>query len=302
MIHGVINVYKERGFTSHDVVAKLRGITHQKKIGHTGTLDPEAEGVLLVCFGAATRICSQIEDWTKAYHAECLLGLRTDTQDLTGKVLEERPVTADAGEILRAAASFAGSYEQVPPMYSALKVGGKHLYELARQGKEVERKARTVTIHSIRAGAYDAENQILPLDVVCSKGTYIRTLCEDLGQKLGCGAAMKSLVRTGVGTFTLESARTLAQIQALQEEGRLSECLIPVDALFQDLRALTVTAEGERLLKNGNPLRQEDISECPVLEEEEQIRLYDTRGGFQALYRFEKKRRLLVPQKMFLTE
>ncbi len=302
MINGVINVYKEKGYTSHDVVAKLRGITHQKKIGHTGTLDPQAEGVLLVCFGAATRICDQIEDWHKSYHAECRFGLCTDTQDLTGQVLETHEVTCSEEEIRDAAASFQGPYEQVPPMYSALKVGGKRLYELARQGKSVERKARCVCIDEIRVGSYDPDEHVAELDVTCSKGTYIRTLCEDLGKRLGCGAAMQSLVRTAVGSFTSDRAVKLDQIDEMFRRGELDSLLIPVDSLFPEMPAISVTERASRLLANGNPLAESDVVPGSAPEDGLRYRVYGSDGRFQAIYAWDAGRKLFYPHKMFLTD
>ena len=195
MIHGILNVRKEKGFTSHDVVAKLRGMTRQKKIGHTGTLDPDAEGVLPVCLGKATKLCERMTDKEKVYEAVMVLGKETDTQDLSGTVLktgETDRLTEE--EVRRAVHSFEGSYDQIPPMYSAVKVGGKKLYELAREGKEIERKPRRVEIRSIRI--LEMKLPEVKFEVVCSKGTYIRTLCSDIGQALGCGACMGSLLRT----------------------------------------------------------------------------------------------------------
>ena len=186
MIHGIINVYKEKGFTSHDVVAKLRGIVGQKKIGHTGTLDPDATGVLPVCLGKATKLCDLLTDKNKTYEAVLLLGKTTDTQDITGEVLEEKSTEALTEEKVREAIEgFIGDYEQIPPMYSALKVNGKKLYELAREGKVIERKARPVKILDIQILEIDLPK--VRMEVSCSKGTYIRTLCHDIGDKLGCG-------------------------------------------------------------------------------------------------------------------
>ena len=217
MRNGIIIVCKESGFTSHDVVAKLRGICGQKRIGHTGTLDPEATGVLPVCLGSATKLCDMLADRDKEYVAELLLGVETDTQDLTGRVLERRSVEAGREEILAAAESFVGDYMQVPPMYSALKVDGKKLYELARAGKEVERKPRPVRIYELEI--LEFRLPVVVFRAVCSKGTYIRTLCSDIGGKLGCGGAMQSLKRTRVGRFSLEAARTLGEIQLLRGGG-----------------------------------------------------------------------------------
>ena len=207
VISGIINVYKEKGWTSHDVVAKLRRILQQKKIGHTGTLDPEAEGVLPVCLGAGTKLCDLLTDTGKTYRAVLLLGCTTDTQDTTGTVLSSRQVTCSQEEAREAVLSFQGSYDQIPPMYSALKVQGKKLYELARAGVEVERKPRAVTIHEIRIEQMDLPEIVFT--VSCSKGTYIRTLCHDIGEKLGCGGAMKALQRIRAGGFRIEESKTL---------------------------------------------------------------------------------------------
>ena len=191
-MNGIINVYKEKGFTSHDVVAKLRGILHMKKIGHTGTLDPDAVGVLPVCLGKGTGLCSMITDWTKTYEAVMLLGTVTDTQDTSGTVLKTREVNVTKRQILEVCSSFEGEYDQIPPMYSALKVNGKKLYELARAGVEVERKPRRIKINSLRVNDINLEDDIktVTITVDCSKGTYIRTLCQDIGEKLGCGAIL----------------------------------------------------------------------------------------------------------------
>ena len=184
MYNGIINIYKEKGFTSHDVVAKMRGILRQKKIGHTGTLDPDATGVLPVCLGSATKLCDMLTDRDKEYEAVMQLGISTDTQDLSGEVLEECPVTVTEEEVRNAILSFIGDYDQIPPMYSALKVNGKKLYELARAGKEVERQPRAVTIYDITI--LDMKLPEVTFRVSCSKGTYIRTLCYDIGVKCGC--------------------------------------------------------------------------------------------------------------------
>ena len=220
MIHGIINVYKEKGFTSHDVVAKLRGIVGQKKIGHTGTLDPDATGVLPVCLGKATKLCDLLTDKNKTYEAVLLLGKTTDTQDITGEVLEEKSTEALTEEKVREAIEgFIGDYEQIPPMYSALKVNGKKLYELAREGKVIERKARLVKILDIQILEIDLPK--VRMEVSCSKGTYIRTLCHDIGEKLGCGGCMESLIRTRVSTFRIEDAKTLDEIETLKQEGKV---------------------------------------------------------------------------------
>ena len=204
MINGIVNVYKEKGFTSFDVVAKMRGIFQQKKIGHTGTLDPDAQGVLPVCLGRATKVCDLLTDKDKEYETVLLLGVCTDTQDLSGEILERKEVHATEDEVKKAILSFVGDYMQVPPMYSALKVGGQKLCDLARKGVTVERKARPVTIHEIEILSMNLPE--VRMRVLCSKGTYIRTLCQDIGEKLGCGGCMKSLLRTRVAGFMIDEA------------------------------------------------------------------------------------------------
>ena len=248
MWNGILNIYKEKGYTSHDVVAKLRGIVKQKKIGHTGTLDPDAEGVLPVCLGKATRLCDMLTDQSKTYEAVLLLGKTTDTQDITGQILEEQETGALTEEEVRACiAGFTGEYAQLPPMYSALKVNGRKLYELARQGIEVERKKRNVTIHEILIQEVSLPR--IRMRVHCSKGTYIRTLCHDIGRELGCGGCMASLQRTMAAGFTLEDAVSLEQIQIEEDPVSL---LLSVDCLFADRPVLVLnSAEAEKKIRNG---------------------------------------------------
>ena len=290
MRNGIIIVCKESGFTSHDVVAKLRGICGQKRIGHTGTLDPEATGVLPVCLGSATKLCDMLADRDKEYVAELLLGVETDTQDLTGRVLERRSVAA--------AESFVGDYMQVPPMYSALKVDGKKLYELARAGKEVERKPRPVRIYELEI--LEFRLPVVVFRAVCSKGTYIRTLCSDIGGKLGCGGAMQSLKRTRVGRFSLEAARTLGEIQLLKDEGRLDEVLLPVDSVFTECPIIHVSREFERLLNNGNAFLPEQTQEKALHDPEKWVRAYRADDSFAGIYAYDSGRGQYRPIKMFL--
>ena len=302
-MNGIINVYKEAGFTSHDVVAKLRGIAKQKKIGHTGTLDPDAEGVLPVCLGNATKLCGLLSEKEKTYKAVLLLGQTTDTQDVSGKVLSVSEVKAEENEVQKTIESFLGDYDQIPPMYSALKVGGKKLYELAREGKEVERSARRVRILDITI-----EWIRLPevcFTVTCSSGTYIRTLCQDIGEKLGCGGCMKSLLRTRVDRFKLEDSLKLSQLEALMKEGRLEEALLSVDQVFENCPAVFMKPEADKLVYNGNPFADRQIKELPEVEEkelEERVRVYDSQGRFIGLYRRElrDKEGCFRPVKMFL--
>jgi len=211
MLNGILNIYKEKGFTSHDVVAKLRGITKQKKIGHTGTLDPDAEGVLPVCLGRATKVCALLTEKDKIYETTLLLGKTTDTQDISGTVLKERDTKAlTEQEVRKCIDSYVGTYDQLPPMYSALKVNGKKLYELARAGVEVERKRRRVTVYEIEV--VEVRLPRIRMRVHCSKGTYIRTLCHDIGESLGCGGCMETLLRTKVSCFSLEDSLRLSEI------------------------------------------------------------------------------------------
>lgn len=305
MYHGIINVYKEAGYTSHDVVAKLRGICKQKKIGHTGTLDPDAVGVLPVCLGSGTKVCDLLTDRKKEYIARFRLGCVTDTQDISGNILEENTVLVSAGEAQKAIASFEGESMQMPPMYSALKINGRKLYELARQGKEVERPARPINIY--RLEILEEEHPEYTIRVVCSKGTYIRTLCHDIGQKLGCGAVMVSLKRTGVGEFDIKDAYKLSELQKLADEQRLSEAVCPVDRLFENLLEIMVKEDGFKALSNGNPLKVMDIriegmDKNRKPEDGEQFRVYSHQHIFFGIYRYEAERRLLLPVKLFFTE
>lgn len=298
MWNGIIVINKEPGFTSHDVVAKMRGICGQRKIGHTGTLDPAAEGVLPVCLGSATKLCDLLADRDKEYVAELLLGVETDTQDITGQVLRERPVSVMPEQVRRCAASFEGDIMQVPPMYSALKVNGKKLYELAREGREVERRARPVRIHELEV--LEISLPVVGLRVVCSKGTYIRTLCADIGEKLGCGGTMQSLRRTRVGDFRLGSAITLGGLQKLKDEQRLGEALRPVDSFFAEYPAIHVKSAYTGLLDNGNPFFPGQSCENVVCEPDGWVRVYRQDGSFAGIYAYDCGKERYRPVKMFL--
>lgn len=304
MYNGIINVYKEAGFTSHDVVAKLRGICKQKKIGHTGTLDPEAVGVLPVCFGSGTKLCDMLTDWDKEYIATLRLGVVTDTQDLTGQVLfhaEEETLSALTQEQVRECMfGFLGDYEQIPPMYSALKVNGKKLYELARAGKEVERKPRAVQIRELEILQMNLPT--VRFRVVCSKGTYIRTLCHDIGEKLGCGGAMASLIRSRVGIFGLEEALRLSEIEKLRDEDKISNIIVPPDVVFGDCREVKVTSAARRLLENGNKIPAGMLADSSLLRGKERLRMYDEEGRFYGIYEYHAGAKEARPVKMFLSE
>ena len=289
MVNGIVNVYKEKGFTSFDVVAKMRGIFHQKKIGHTGTLDPDAEGVLPVCLGKATRVCDLLTDKDKVYEAVLLLGQATDTQDITGAVLHQAEVDKSEAEIRTVMEQFVGEQEQVPPMYSALKVNGQKLCDLARKGIEVERKSRKITVFSI-----DILKMNLPevtIRVHCSKGTYIRTLCNDIGEALGCYGCMKSLLRTKVDQFTLDQALTLGEIEQLVQSEQL-DFVASVDSVFLKYPKGIAKETSQKLLYNGNripaqmvDLMKEQESGNSLEDEEAKIRMYDWNNRFIGIYR-----------------
>ena len=298
MIHGILNIYKEKGYTSHDVVAKLRGITGQRKIGHTGTLDPEAEGVLPVCLGRATKVCDLLTDRDKTYEAVLLLGIRTDTQDVTGTVTDRGDIQGITREMVeQAARKYVGEYDQIPPMYSALKVNGKKLYELAREGKTIERKARRVRIYEL-----EILEEALPrvrLRVRCSKGTYIRTLCDDIGADLGCYGCMEARLRTSVGPFALEEACRLEDVEAAVKAGELGKMLCPIDRLFAEYPAVQVKKGWEKLAYNGNGLKRSMTDGDRETRDGACVRIYDAGGNFLALYRYHREAEEYTTVKMF---
>ena len=272
-MNGILLIDKPAGWTSSDVVAKLRGILHERRIGHSGTLDPMATGLLIVFVGRATRAVEFAESHEKRYLASLRPGLITDTQDTTGTRLGEieRPVSAEELEAILP--RFRGEIRQIPPMYSAIKVKGQKLYEIARRGGEVERAPRSVTIRELRL--LGREGQDFLLDVTCSKGTYIRTLCHDIGAALGCGACMSALRRVRAGDFSLESAHTLEEVQSAADENRVETLLLPVDALFERCPALVLNVAEERRIRVGAAI--------PRPEAEGEYRLYGAEGAFLAL-------------------
>lgn len=298
MINGIINVYKEKGYTSHDVVAKLRGIVGQRKIGHTGTLDPDAEGVLPVCLGRATKLCDMLTDKNKTYEAVLLFGKTTDTQDITGKVLEEQDTSLLTEEKVKdCIQGYIGEYEQLPPMYSAVKVNGRKLYELARKGIEVERKKRKVRIFDIKISKIDLPR--VHMEVKCSKGTYIRTLCHDIGQTAGTGACMEALKRTRVSRFEVEESLTLSRLEEYKNTGKLMDYVIPIDAMFSELPELVVAGEHAALAYNGNPLRPEYMTEEKDFEDGQAVRVYDKEMQFIGIYRYLTQKQEYRLEKMF---
>lgn len=259
-LEGILPIWKPKGYTSHDVVAKVRRIVKIKRIGHTGTLDPQVTGVLPLCIGRATRLVEYVQEMPKAYEAVLLLGLSTDTQDLSGQVLQRLENPGDRvtpQQVTETLAQFVGTIEQVPPMYSAVKVEGKRLYELARQGVEVERKARTVTIYSIDVLKTDWSGEFpeVRFRVSCSKGTYIRTLCADIGQTLGIPAVMGELVRTSSGNIGPEQCLTLEQVEELHEQGVLSDKLIPMEHVLNCLPSVHLDDELTRRALLGQKIR-----------------------------------------------
>ena len=299
MINGIVNIYKEKGYTSHDVVAVLRKVVGQKKIGHTGTLDPDATGVLPVCLGRATKVCELLTDHDKTYEALLLLGKTTDTQDISGEVLEEKdPGHLTEEEVRSCIESFIGAYDQVPPMYSALKVNGKKLYELAREGKTVERKSRRVQIHGIRIVEMNLPH--VRMEVDCSKGTYIRTLCHDIGEKLQVGGCMEELERTKVGRFLKKDAVTLDEVRQKMEQGEGAELFTPLDQIFAELPAVTVTDAKAWMSYNGNDLPERFLLEKEEWTDGQEVRVYDSRKNFIGLYQYRAPKKLFHIKKMFL--
>jgi len=297
VINGIINVYKEAGYTSHDVVARLRGILKQKKIGHTGTLDPDAVGVLPVCLGKGTKLCDMLTDTLKTYEAVLKLGVTTDTQDAGGTILKEEEVYVTEKAVVECIQSFVGEYMQIPPMYSALKVNGKKLYELAREGKEVERKARKVVFHEIKV--LDMELPKVCIRVTCSKGTYIRTLCHDIGESLGCGACMVSLIRTKTGGFSIEDSKTLDEIEQLMKTGEVSFVVHTVESMFSQYPAVMMGADHDKRVYNGNIFGNEHLQEGKGEMDDQLFRVFDSGGTFVGIYQYKAMRNAFTLVKMF---
>ncbi len=254
MYNGIVVIDKPEGISSHTVISKMRRLLDQRKIGHGGTLDPMATGVLPVFAGRATRAAEYVQGSEKSYTARFRLGITTDTQDITGEVLEEKAVTCTKEDVERILERFRGEQLQTPPMYSAIQVDGRRLYQLAREGVEVERTPRKVTIHELTlVGEYPDTNEY-DISVSCSKGTFIRTLCADIGDALGCGATVTRLRRTKTGIFTINQAYTLSQLETLKEEGRLEEVFLSPDLLFSDLPSFVVTDDNALRVCRGAPV------------------------------------------------
>lgn len=295
-LNGIICINKPQEFTSFDVVAKMRGITGTKKIGHAGTLDPMATGVLPLFFGCATRACDRMPEDGKRYTADFQLGLETDTYDIWGKILREQQASCSRSEIEAVLAGFRGRIEQLPPMFSAVRVNGQRLYELARQGKTIERKPRCVEITLLELLEFDEERQCGRLDIVCSKGTYIRSICHDLGERLGCGDVMTGLVRTQAGIFTLKDCITLEQAQKCAVSGDFSGALLPVERLFRSLPAIRLNEVQSKKFCNGLRL---DINRVRHQRLPGSHAVYDNSGGFLGLAVLDFDKMELVIEKIF---
>ena len=357
---GIINVYKEKGYTSHDVVARLRGITKEKHIGHTGTLDPAAAGVLPMCLGAVTKACELLTDKGKEYETVLLLGIETNTEDATGEIIAIGDISAITDEmILDAVKSFEGDISQVPPMFSATRINGQRYYDLARKGVEIEREAKQVHVSSIEVisditrcllsqkeafapcpdtmlskfveepdpeeGRWHWENNDIRKDenkdipvirvalrIACEKGTYIRTICADIGKKLGCGGCMERLLRTRSGEFTIEESHSLAEMEEVVKNmdetagsdiGALlkkNNILISADRCFMEYPPLHAKDKYDSVLNNGNLLRMRHFKE--YIEVPDAInRVYDSKNEFKALYEWVEERKLYRPVKVFIS-
>lgn len=347
-MNGIINVYKEKGYTSHDAVARLRGIIGQRHVGHTGTLDPDAEGVLPLCIGTATKVCDILTDKSKVYETVILLGAATDTEDVSGQIISKAdPALLEsltAERITEAVLSFKGVSEQIPPMFSAIRKDGQRLYDMARHGVEIDRTPRTIEILSVETvsdvkrgvlGKYDLEpyadsalakycsgdefeeqghwqreyrcigedNAELPVirvavRLLCSKGTYVRSFCRDVGEKLGCGGCMERLLRTRVGEFTIDESFKLKELEGFMREGTFESRLKAPDACFTEYERLDMKAKYDDLLYNGNVLYFRHFTQY-ITEPPTPVRVYSSKGEFLAVYEFVPARNRYTPMKMF---
>ncbi|WP_336785989.1 tRNA pseudouridine(55) synthase TruB [Paenibacillus sp. MMO-177] len=297
---GIIAVWKPAGWTSHDVVAKVRRIVRMKRIGHAGTLDPMVTGVLPLCLGRSTRVVEYLQERPKAYEAVIQLGTATDTEDLTGTVLEEQTgIKVTREQVLQVLQSFVGEIDQVPPMFSAVKVDGKRLYELAREGKTVERKSRKVTIHQIDLlnADLDADKPRFAFSVICSKGTYIRTLCVDIGRALGVPAAMAELTRTMSGGIAREQCVTLEELEELQAAGRLEEKLLPADIAIDHLQRVQANAAVTEMALRGQKIPYKRIAAS--FDSSSLVRLYGENDAFIGIFEADDQALALKPVKVF---
>lgn len=300
-MNGVILIDKPQSFTSFDVIAVVRRLTGQRKTGHTGTLDPNATGVLPVLLGSATKAQDLISNHDKSYTADFKLGLRTDTLDIWGSVIETREASVTKEAVQQALEAFRGEICQVPPMYSALKKDGKRLYDLARQGIEIEREPRKITVYSLTLDAFDEEKQEGTLTVSCSKGTYIRTLTDDLGRALGTGAVMTALRRTEACGYTIGECVTLDKLRELSEEGKLGSVIRSVESLFSDEEELTVSDAQAKRFQNGGALALDRTAlRSRTYCDEQRFRVKTRDGIFIGLGRADAKQNLLKIVKTFI--
>lgn len=295
MLNGILNIYKEKGFTSHDVVAKARGILRERKIGHTGTLDPDAEGVLPLCIGKATKVVPYLTDADKCYEATVKLGAYTTTEDASGEILETFEVNVSKEEVEKVVKSFEGHYTQIPPMYSAIKVNGVRLYELARQGIVIDRPSRDVYLSYCDLIEW-IDEKTFKIRVDCSKGTYIRTLCTDIGKALGCGAYMEYLLRTRVGTYHLSDSLTLSQLEACKDE--IASHIHATEDMFKAYPKVCIKAEYNKYLYNGNALSFE-AGDCVPEDKPHYVRIYDEHNTFRGIYTMNHEARQFVVEKLF---
>ena len=303
MLNGVINVYKEKGYTSHDVVAIVRKTLNIKKVGHTGTLDPDAEGVLPVCIGQATKLADYIMAERKSYTAEITFGAETTTQDASGDIIKEYEYTFDENRLRKVIDTFKGEQTQVPPMYSAIKINGKKLYEIAREGKEIERKARKITVYDIRIAEINPPNKAI-IEIDCSKGTYIRSLCSDIGNKLGWGAFMSSLTRTASGKFKLNEAVKLDELKNAAERGEAEKFIIPPDDVLSGYKRVTVSEKADKYLYNGGKIYGGYLKYDKKPSDNEIVLGYDATGRLVGIYLYkfdeEKKNYFIKPIRLML--
>ena len=294
---GILNINKPAGKTSYGVIAIVKRLTGERHAGHAGTLDPEATGVLPVCLGKGTRVVEFMMEAHKVYRAEIEFGVSTDTYDGEGKITARGDAASINKEILeQALQNFRGDILQVPPMYSALKHQGQPLYELARAGTTIERASRPVTIY--RLDLVDWQNPLATLEIECSKGTYIRSLAHDLGEKLGCGAYMKTLVRTGYGVFDIDKAISLTQLEEAVKQGNIAPYLYPIDGVLGHLPSLTVDAAGEEAIKTGSPPDIDPDNTPPT--DSKYCRAYSADGRFLAILHFNTEENIWRPRKVFI--
>lgn len=302
-MNGVINVYKEKGYTSHDVVAIVRKTLNIKKVGHTGTLDPDAEGVLPVCIGQATKLADYIMAERKSYTAEITFGAETTTQDASGDIIKEYEYTFDENRLREVIDTFKGEQTQVPPMYSAIKINGKKLYEIAREGREIERKARKITVYDIRIAEINPPNKAI-IEIDCSKGTYIRSLCSDIGNKLGWGAFMSSLTRTASGKFKLNEAVKLDELKNAAERGEAEKFIIPPDDVLSGYKRVTVSEKADKYLYNGGKIYGGYLKYDKKPSDNEIVLGYDATGRLVGIYLYkfdeEKKTYFIKPVRLML--